>query len=479
MTSTHVEVLIVGAGLSGIGAAARLMRDHPDLSLVILEARERLGGTWDLFRYPGVRSDSDMFTLGYDFKPWVGEKALADGASIRAYVEETAREHDLLDRIRYAHRVTSADWDSATRRWTVEVLTGAGATTYTTGFLFCCSGYYDYASGYRPAFPGEESFTGTWVHPQSWPSRLDYAGARVAVIGSGATAITLVPSLAESAAHVTMVQRTPTYVISLAAEDRLAARLRRVVPPMTAYRLIRWRNVLQQMLFFQASRRFPTLVKRLVRRLTRQQLPNVDVDLHFAPPYDPWDQRFCVIPNGDLFEALRSGRASVETGEIETFTATGMRLRDGTQIDADIVVTATGLTLLAFGGIQFRVDGQTVDLSEAMAYRGLMLTGLPNFAYTVGYTNASWTLKADLVAGFVSRVVAKLRTEGLARVEVVPDPSVATRPFMDLDAGYVRRAADALPKQGDRSPWRARQNYLYDRIAVGRADLGDPNLRWS
>ncbi|MFW6772992.1 flavin-containing monooxygenase [Nocardioides sp. CPCC 205120] len=478
----HVDVLVVGAGLSGIGAAARIAQDHPGLSLVILESRDALGGTWDLFRYPGVRSDSDMFTLGYRFKPWLGEKALADGPAIREYVRETAEEFGLVERIRYGHRVVGASWDSAAARWSVEALVDGEPTTYTAGFLYCCSGYYDYASGYRPTFPGEEQYAGTFVHPQEWPEDLDVSGKRVVVIGSGATAITLVPSLSSgegAAAHVTMLQRTPTYVISIPAKDKLSLALRKVLPEMTAYQVVRWRNVLQQMAFFNVSQKFPGPVRKAVRAYTRRQLPEVDVDTHFNPPYDPWDQRFCVVPDSDLYKALRSGRASIATGRIETFTPTGIRLEGGEELEADVVVTATGLNLLAFGGIRFEVDGDEVDLPDTMAYRGLMLTGLPNFAYTIGYTNASWTLKADLVADYVSQVLGRLHGSGLRKVEVQRDPTVAEEPFMDFEAGYVLRSIDQLPKQGAESPWRLRQNYVADLRAIRGADLDDDALAWS
>ncbi|MDT9593329.1 NAD(P)/FAD-dependent oxidoreductase [Nocardioides zeae] len=479
-TPEHVDVLVVGAGLSGIGAAARLVRDHPDLSVLILESRERLGGTWDLFRYPGVRSDSDMFTLGYRFKPWLGEKSLADGAAIREYVHETAEEHGLLERIRYSHEVVAASWSSEEARWTVDVLADGEPTTFTTGFLYCCSGYYDYESGYRPTFPGEEHYRGELVHPQQWPEDLEYASKQVVVIGSGATAITLVPSMAGTAAHVTMLQRTPTYVISIPAVDPLARVLRRVLPEMTAYQVTRWRNVLQQMAFYNVSQALPGVVRRGVKAWTRRQLPGVDVDTHFHPPYDPWDQRFCVVPDGDLYKALRSGDASIATGTIETFTERGVRLTDGTELEADVVVTATGLNLKAFGGIALEVDGVDVKLPDTMAYRALMLTGVPNFAYTIGYTNASWTLKADLVADFVSAVVAKLQRDGLRKVEVERDPSVGEEPFMDFEAGYVLRSVDQLPKQGSRTPWRMKQNYVYDLRAIRGADLdADPALVWS
>ena len=475
----HVDVLVIGAGLSGIGAAARLTRDHPDLELRILEARDAIGGTWDLFRYPGVRSDSDMYTLGYRFKPWLGEKALADGASIREYVEETAAEHDLVDRIRFGHKVVGAAWDSATARWTVEVVVDGEPATYTAGFLYCCAGYYDYDAGYRPTFPGEEVFEGELVHPQAWPEDLDHTGKKVVVIGSGATAITLVPSMAAAAEHVTMLQRTPTYVISIPARDRLSLLTRKVLPEMTAYQLTRWRNVLQQMVFFNASQAFPSVVKRGVRAWTRRQVPGLDVDTHFNPPYDPWDQRFCVVPDGDLYRVLRSGEASIATGRIATFTPTGIRLESGEEIEADVVVTATGLNLLAFGGLQLTVDGAAVKLPDTMSYRGLMLTGVPNFAYTIGYTNASWTLKADLVADYVSRLLGRMRSTGLRKVEVERDPSVAEAPLLGLEAGYVQRSVDQLPKQGAAAPWKVVQNYLYDMRALRSSDLDDGTLRWS
>ncbi len=478
----HVDVLVLGAGLSGIGAAARLTTDHPGLSLLVLESRERLGGTWDLFRYPGVRSDSDMFTLGYRFKPWLGEKALADGDAIRSYVEETAAEYGVTERIRYRHQVVSAAWSSADARWTVDVLVDGEPATYTCGFLYCCSGYYDYAEGYRPTFPGEEQYEGTFVHPQHWPEDLEHAGKKVVVIGSGATAITLVPSMAREAEHVTMLQRTPTYVISIPARDQFSLALRKVLPEMTAYQVVRWRNVLRQMAFFNLSQAFPGPARAIVRRYTKKQLPDIDVDTHFNPPYDPWDQRFCVVPDADLYRVLRSGDASIATGSIETFTPTGVRLVGGEEIEADIVVTATGLNLLAFGGISFSVDGADVKLPETMSYRGLMLSGLPNFAYTIGYTNSSWTLKADLVAEFVSRLLGRLHGgsgEGRAQVVVERDPAVREEPFMDFEAGYVLRSIDQLPKQGAVTPWKLKQNYVHDIRAIRGSDLDDEALRWS
>ncbi|MBS2940391.1 NAD(P)/FAD-dependent oxidoreductase [Nocardioides sp. J2M5] len=471
----HVDVLIVGAGLSGIGAAAHLAKDLPDASYAVLERRAASGGTWDLFRYPGVRSDSDMFTLGYRFRPWRGEQALADGASILQYVRDTAAEYGVDQHIRYGHHVTGAAWDGTTARWTVTAEVDGEPRRITADFLWSCSGYYDYDRGHRPHLEGEERFGGTLVHPQHWPEDLDTTGKRVVVIGSGATAVTLVPALAAAgAAHVTMLQRSPTYVLPLAARDGFARAARRVLGERRAYPLVRAKNVAASTALYQLSRRRPDVVRRLVRKANVALLPpGYDVDTHFRPTYDPWDQRLCLVPDGDLFRAISDGSASVVTDTIRTFTETGIELSSGEHLDADVVVTATGLELLLFGGAELSVDGEVVDPSDTMAYRAMMLSGVPNFAFTIGYTNASWTLKADLVAEYVVRVLRRMRAEGRRTVVPTPDDSVGRAPLMDFDAGYVRRAAHLLPRQGTEAPWRLKQNYPYDAVQLRRSRLDD------
>lgn len=473
--SDHVDVLIVGAGLSGVGAAAHLAKDLPGVSYAVLERRAASGGTWDLFRYPGVRSDSDMFTLGYRFRPWRGEQALADGASILQYVRDTAAEYGVDERIRYGHHVVGAAWDSATARWTVTSVVDGEERQVTADFLWSCSGYYDYDRGHRPHLEGEECFAGTLVHPQHWPEDLDTTGRRVVVIGSGATAVTLVPALADAgAAHVTMLQRSPTYVLPLAARDGFARAARRALGERRSYPLVRAKNVAVSTALYQLSRHRPGLVRRLVRKANVALLPaGYDVDTHFRPTYDPWDQRLCLVPDGDLFRAISDGSASVVTDTIRTFTETGIELASGEHLDADVVVTATGLELLLFGGAELSVDGRVVEPSETMAYRAMMLSGVPNFAFTIGYTNASWTLKADLVSEYVVRVLRRMRAEGRRTVVPTPDDSVGRAPLMDFDAGYVRRAAHLLPHQGTSAPWRLKQNYPYDAVQLRRSRLDD------
>ena len=480
-TAEHVDVLIMGAGLSGIGAAAHLAKDLPGTSYVVLERRAASGGTWDLFRYPGVRSDSDMHTLGYRFRPWRGDTALADGASILDYVRDTAREFGVDRHIRYGHRVTTAAWDSATARWTVTAEVDGETRQVTADFLWACSGYYDYDQGYTPRFEGQERFQGELVHPQHWPEGLDHAGKRIVVIGSGATAVTLVPALAESGAgHVTMLQRSPTYVLPVPGKDALKRRLTSLVGERTSYSVTRWKNIGLQSALYKASRRRPELVRRMVRKTNVASLPSgYPVDTHFRPTYDPWDQRMCLVPDGDLFDAIRDGRAQVVTDRISTFTETGLELASGERLEADIVVTATGLNLQVFGGAELVVDGEVVKPHETMAYRAMMLSGVPNFAFTIGYTNASWTLKADLVAEYVVRLLSRMRSTGARSVVPVRDESVTEVPLMDFDAGYVQRVAHTLPRQGDVEPWRLRQSYLYDARMLRRGTLDDGVLRWS
>jgi cation diffusion facilitator CzcD-associated flavoprotein CzcO len=479
----HVDVLIVGAGISGIGAACHLREESPSRSYAILEARDALGGTWDLFRYPGIRSDSDMHTLGFRFKPWEAAKSIADGPAILDYLHETAREHGVEDRIRFRHRVLGASWDSGEARWTVDVLRGAeeDPVRLTCSFLFICSGYYRYDEGYSPQFPGTERFRGEIVHPQHWPEGLDYSGKRVVVIGSGATAVTLVPAMARDAAHVTMLQRSPTYIATVPAEDRLAILARRVLPSKAAYALTRWKNVLMTMFIFNLSRRRPNFVRRLIRRGVVRQVPaDLDVDTHFAPRYDPWDQRMCLVPNGDLFKSLREGSASVVTDHIETFTENGLKLRSGEELEADIIITATGLNLLFLGGMDLSVDGRPVEIPQSMTYKSLMLGDVPNMAFCVGYTNASWTLKTDLTAEFVCRLLNHMDEHGhdycVPSTEGVEAGDV---PLIDFSSGYVLRSLDQLPKQGEKPPWRLEMNYARDVIALRRGELEDGAMRFA
>jgi monooxygenase len=471
----HVNVLIVGAGLSGIGAAVHLQQGCPGKSYAILESRESIGGTWDLFRYPGIRSDSDMFTLGYSFKPWLGEKAIADGESILDYIKETAEEYGVGERIRFGHEVVSADWSSAEARWTVRAERDGEPVELTCDFLYGCTGYYRYDEGFSPEFEGTERFGGRIVHPQHWPEDLDYAGKRVVVIGSGATAVTLVPAMAETAGHVTMLQRSPTYVISRPAVDPIGRLLRRLLPQKLAYSATRWKNVFLMLASYKVSRRWPGAIKRIVRRGAQAQLPEgYDVDTHFKPRYDPWDERLCVIPGGDLFKTIGSGRAEIVNDHVETFTEKGIRLQSGRELEADVIVTATGLNLLVFGGMQILIDGKEKQLSETVGYKGMMFSGIPNLALALGYTNASFTLKTDLVGDYVCRLLEYMDARGY-RVATprAPDPSVETEPFIDLKSGYVLRSLDQLPKQATTRPWRLHQNYAQDIRLLKKGPIDD------
>ncbi len=476
-------MLIVGAGISGVGAAYHLNQRCPGKSYAILEARADLGGTWDLFRYPGIRSDSDMHTLGYRFKPWTDVQAIADGDKILDYVRETARENRIEEKIRYGLKVVRAEWSTADSRWTVEAeRAGSGETVrLTCGYLWTCTGYYRYDEGYTPQFEGTERFSGPIVHPQRWPENLDYAGKRVVVIGSGATAVTLVPAMAKQAAQVTMLQRSPTYVIAMPEEDPIAKAVRRVLPLKVAYAVIRWKNVLLQMATYTLSKRRPTFVKKLIRRGNERMLPpGYDIDTHFKPRYNPWDQRMCLVPNGDLFESIRSGEAEIVTDRIETFTEKGLKLESGAELEADVVITATGLNVLFLGGMEMAVDGEPVDFSKRMAYKGMMLNGIPNFVFTLGYTNASWTLKADLTSEYVCRLLNHMDAHGYRRaVPEVNDPSVTEEPILDFNSGYVLRALDCLPKQGSKEPWKLRQNYLVDTRAIRRSPIDDGAMQFS
>jgi cation diffusion facilitator CzcD-associated flavoprotein CzcO len=476
----HLDVLVVGAGLSGIGAGAYLQDKCPWAAYAIFEARDAIGGTWDLFRYPGIRSDSDMFTLGYSFRPWDGEKSIADGASILQYIKDTARETGVEKHIRFNHKIVAAEWSSADGQWLVTAERTDTNETFqlTAGFIFSCSGYYRYDKGYTPEFAGIAEFNGTVVHPQQWPEDLDYAGKRIVVIGSGATAVTLIPSLANEAAHVTMLQRSPTYIVSMPAKDPLAQLLRRVLPERINAPVIRWFKALTTQASYFASKRWPDFVKSALRRQVVRQLPEgYDVDTHFTPRYNPWDQRLCLVPNGDLFTAIRDGRASVVTDRIASFDATGIKLESGEHLDADIVVTATGLDLLFLGGITLRVDGEPVDVSGKLTYKGMMLDGVPNLAFAIGYTNASWTLKCDLTCDYVARLLNHLHHEGLQ--SATPDASsaeVSDAPVFGLNSGYINRAADRLPKQGASFPWQVKQSYVADYRAMKLKAVTDDDM---
>jgi monooxygenase len=479
----HFDVLIVGAGLSGVGAGHHLQADCPGRTFAILEARDSIGGTWDLFRYPGIRSDSDMYTLGYSFRPWRDAKAIADGPSILSYVKDTAREEGIDSKIRFSHRVVRAEWSSADSRWTLEVQrTDTLETVYLScGFLFMCSGYYRYDEGYTPEFEGTERFAGRIVHPQHWSDDIDYAGKRVVVIGSGATAVTLVPAMAGTAAHVTMLQRSPSYVLALPAQDPIANSLRGLVPAGLAYSIVRWKNVLITMLVFQLSRRRPGVIKNLIRKGVEKQLPpGYDIDRHFKPRYNPWDQRLCLVPDGDLFEAISAGRASVVTDDIDMFTETGLKLASGAELEADLIVTATGLNMLLLGGTQIAVDGRDVDLSKTMSYKGMMLSGIPNMAMALGYTNASWTLKCDLTCEYVCRVLNHMAAHGYRQCTPENrDPSIQEQPLIDFSSGYIQRSIDKFPKQGSRRPWRLYQNYALDILSLRFSAVEDGALQFS
>jgi monooxygenase len=472
----QLDVAIIGAGLSGIGAAVHLRRHCPEKSFALLEARGTLGGTWDLFRYPGVRSDSDMYTLGYAFKPWRDAKAIADGPAILRYVQDTAAEEGITPHIRHNHRVVSADWSAAEARWTLHIDRGPDLPprTLQARFVLFCAGYYSYQQPYRPAFPGEDRFRGRMVHPQFWPADLDVAGQRIVVIGSGATAVTLLPELARSAAHVTMLQRSPSYVVARPAQDAIAERLKRHLPARLAYALVRAKNVLVGLYYYRMARRYPRQSKARLVGLVREALgPDFDVERHFTPSYKPWDQRVCLVPDGDLFRSLREGRASVVTDHIATFTEGGIRLQSGAELPADLIVTATGLQMNLMGDVQISLDGQPVDLTQGLVYKGLMQSGLPNMVNTLGYTNASWTLKADLTARWVCRLLQHMDRHGTTTCTPVRDATVQPEPILSFSSGYVQRGLPLLPKQGDRKPWRLDQNYVLDLLTLRFSRIDD------
>ena len=482
MNAEHCDVLIIGAGLSGIGAACHLRRRCPGRRFAILEARARLGGTWDLFRYPGVRSDSDMFTLGYGFRPWTGEKSIVDGEAILAYIRDTARAHDVERAIRFHSRVTRASWSTPDARWTVEVERGQGQGVgyLTCDFLLVCSGYYDYAAGYCPDFPGSSRFAGKIIHPQNWTADVAYANQRVIVIGSGATAVTVVPQLAQTAAHVTLLQRSPTYVVAWPDEDRLANAVRRLLPARAAGAIARWKNVLGTMYFYQLCKRAPERAKTMILDGVRAEL-GADYDLaHFTPRYNPWDQRLCLAPNGDLFRSIKAGRTSVVTDEIASFTARGIALRSGRELAADIIVTATGLNLQLLGGAELEIDGRPAEPATTFSYKGALYSDIPNLAAVFGYTNASWTLKADLICTFVCRLLNYMQRHGYT--QCTPrngDPRMPRLAPVDFTSGYFLRAMEKLPRQGPRKPWRIYQNYLQDLVALRLGRIADGVLEFS
>jgi cyclohexanone monooxygenase len=474
-----LDVLIVGAGLSGIGAAWHLQQRCPDKRYAILEARLAIGGTWDLFRYPGVRSDSDMYTLGYAFRPWTAGKAIADGPSIRNYIAETARANGIDRHIRFGNKVVQASWSSRDACWTVDVDQGGLRRTIRAHFLYMCGGYYSYDEAYRPRFEGEDAYRGRIVQPQFWPEGFDYAGERVVVIGSGATAVTLVPAMAASAAHVTMLQRSPTYVVSRPSEYRFAQRFRRWFPERLAYGLTRWRVILESMLLYRVARSKPDLARQKIVAMARHQLgQGFDVDTHFTPSYKPWDQRVCVVPDGDMFKAIRQGRASVVTDHIERFTEDGILLKSGQVLPADVVVMATGLKLKVMGGVALTVDGKPFHVNDAMSYKGMMLSDLPNCVMTFGYTNASWTLKADLTAAWVCRLLRHMDRQHIAIAVARREAGVEPEPFLNFNSGYVQRARHVLPQQGSRRPWQVYQNYFQDMLTIRFGRIADGVLHF-
>jgi len=486
MAVEHFDVLIMGAGLSGIDAAHHLQKFCPHRSYVILEQRERIGGTWDLFRYPGIRSDSDMLTMGYSFRPWTSPKAISPGDDIRDYITATARDEGIDRHIHFRHRIERAAWSSQEAKWTVDAVYSLPGgreepVTLTCNFLFSCAGYYRYSAGHMPEFPDAGRFTGRIVHPQAWPEDLDYAGKRVVIIGSGATAVTLLPAMAKTAGHVTMLQRSPTYIVAAPEQDKIANWLRGVLPAQWAYRLSRWKNVAFMIYVYQLARRYPNFVKTGIVKKVREALgPDYDVATHFTPRYNPWEQRLCLVPDADLFRAIQSGRASVVTDEIARFGEKGILLKSGKELAADIIVTATGLVMQAFGGAALAVDGRGVDPGKTLAYKGVMMSGVPNLASVFGYTNASWTLKADLICGYVCRLLNFMDRKGVRQVTPKSLDETAVAPFVEnFTPGYIQRALASWPKQGSKPPWRVYQNYIRDTISLKWSPIDNPALEFS
>lgn len=476
-----LDVVIIGAGLSGIGAAYHIQHYCPELSYAVLEGAPRMGGTWDLFKYPGVRSDSDMYTLGFSFDPWNDPQAIADGPAILNYIKNTAHKFGIDEKIQFDHKVIDANWSDESGTWTLTMAPHAHvpAATVRCKFLFTCCGYYDRDKGHTPDFPGREVFEGSIVHPQQWDAQLDHSGRKVVVIGSGATAVTLVPELARTAAHVTMLQRSPTYMIAMPREDSTAALFRKLLPAGPAYQLSRWKNILISLGFYKVSQQWPATVGRFLRKKVRDAVGDRYRSEDFSPHYGPWDQRLCIVPDGDLFQAVKEGRAEVVTGTIERFTQKGIQLKSGRELEADIIITATGLKLQLLGGMRVRVNGRTLVTGEMLCYRGVMFSGVPNFAVALGYTNASWTLKCDLSCGYVVRVLQHMRRHGYRTCTPHFDPArYSTEPLLDLDSGYIQRAADILPKQGSKAPWKVYQNYFRDAISLKYSAMKDRHLEF-
>ena len=476
-SSEHTDIIIVGAGLSGIGTAYQLQEKCPDKSYIILEARDNIGGTWDLFKYPGIRSDSDMFTLGYSFKPWEGENVIADGPSILSYIKETATENNIDQHIRFGHKVINASWDSIENLWTIDIANGK---KYTCNFMITCSGYYNYDEGHMPDFKGLSSFKGQVIHPQKWDTSLNYDNKNIVVIGSGATAVTLVPNLAEKAAKVTMLQRSPSYIMSAPAKDVIASRLQKILPSKIAYAISRWKNISLGLFFYTACIKWPAFWKKLLVKGVRKKLGDtIDVDKHFSPKYNPWTQRLCLVPDDDLFKALKSGKAEVVTDHIEMFTENGIQLKSGKELEADIVVSATGLKILFLGGMKINVDGKMVNPADLVCYRGMMFNDVPNLVVVVGYTNASWTLKSDLTAEYICRLLNEMKKTGTQKCyPTLNNEEIETEPILDFKSGYVLRALDSIPKQGKKRPWKLFQNYILDLFNFRYSSLNDDVMKF-
>jgi monooxygenase len=483
MSDLHVDVIIVGAGLSGIGAGYHLQKQCPDKSYLILEAREQMGGTWDLFKYPGIRSDSDMHTLGYKFKPWRAEKAIAEGPAILEYINETARENNISKNIRYRHRVNKASWSSEKSLWTIGIQQGDDQEDihYTCKYLLMCAGYYRYKEGFTPEFPGREQFGGKLIHPQLWPEDLDYKNKKIVIVGSGATAVTLMPVLAEQAEHVTMLQRSPTYMMSRPFVDKFANFLRKIMPEKWAYAVTRWKNITRGDWFYKRTRTSPDKVKEMIFDALRKELDaDYDIEKHFTPSYDPWDQRMCLVPDGDLFVSLNSGKSSIVTDQIDTFTPAGIKLQSGKELEADIIISATGLNMVQMGEAEFEVDGKIIDFSKTWTYKGLMFSGVPNLVSTFGYINASWTLGADLTAEYFCRMINHMESDGYNQVTPAlreQDQNMVPRPWIDdFSAGYMQRVMPLFPRQGDKAPWLNTQDYKADKKLRGKARFDDGAL---
>lgn len=483
MTTKHYDLLVVGAGLSGIGAGYFMKKQNPDKTFAILEGREAMGGTWDLFQYPGIRSDSDMHTLGFAFSPWKNPKAIADGPSILTYINETAKTHDIEQHIKYRHFVKSAAWSTEDAQWTVEVQLRPSEeiVTFTCNFLYMCSGYYKYDEGYTPEFKGRENFKGDVIHPQLWPEDLDYTGKRVVVIGSGATAVTIVPAMAEKVSHITMLQRSPTYIIGFPEKDVISNTLGKILPQKLNYDITRWKNVCLAIAIFQLSKRRPQTVKKLIKKYITYELgSDYDIDKHLTPDYNPWDERMCLAPDADFFKALKGGKADIVTDHIDTFTEKGIRLKSGVELEADIIVTATGLNMVPLGEVKFTIDGTPLNIAEKMVYKGLMLQDVPNLAFAMGYTNASWTLKADLASEYMSRLLHHMSKNNYK--QCTPnntDVPMSDLPFFDLKAGYISRSKDIFPKQGVKAPWQMNQNYIVDIVSLRYSSLENSEIVYS